>query len=57
MPLEQYNQVMNSHKSKVVVIVGYIEDEFTRADLKDSVWRQGMHANLGCSRDTCKNRS
>lgn len=37
---------LNIHKSKVAVIVGYIEDEFTRADLKDSAWRQGMHANL-----------
>ncbi|PFZ31272.1 hypothetical protein COL66_12655 [Bacillus wiedmannii] len=37
---------MNIHKSKVAVIVGYIEDEFTRADLKDSAWRQGMHVNL-----------
>ncbi|PFZ90032.1 hypothetical protein [Bacillus wiedmannii] len=37
---------LNIHKSKVAVIVGYIEDEFTRADLKDSAWRQGMHVNL-----------
>ncbi|WP_048538687.1 hypothetical protein [Bacillus cereus] len=40
------DDALNIHKSKVAVIVGYIEDEFTRADLKDSAWRQGMHANL-----------